>query len=259
MRIPNPKSSVNWMLEKAGYRLAKLETKNTPLHFDMDREFEEIFQVTKRYTMNSMPNMYALYKAIDYVAKCGVPGDFVECGVWKGGSAMIAAFTLIAMGDTSRHLWLYDTYAGMSEPTDEDRQGASESPARASWDNWQRGEINLWNLAPLEEAKKNVCSTPYPQDKINFIKGKVEDTIPDSIPDEIAVLHLDTDFYESTLHELTHLFPRLSPNGVLIIDDYGMWTGSRHATDQYIAENDIQLLLNRVDASSRIAVKTGRA
>ena len=105
MRIPNPKSSINWALEKAGYRIVKLETKNTPLYFDMDREFQEIYEATRQYTMNSMPNMYALYKAVAYAAKYGVSGDFVECGVWKGGSAMIAAFTLIAMSDTSRRLW----------------------------------------------------------------------------------------------------------------------------------------------------------
>ena len=90
---------------------------------------------------------------------------------------------------------------------------------------------------------------------IRFVKGKVEDTIPKNTPEKIALLRLDTDWYESTYHELTHLFPLLSKHGVLIIDDYGHWQGARKAVDQYFGENNIQILLNRMDYSGRMAIK----
>jgi hypothetical protein len=75
------------------------------------------------------------------------------------------------------------------------------------------------------------------------------------LPEQIAVLRLDTDFYESTRHELRHLYPRLVHGGVLIIDDYGHWAGARKAVDEYIAEEGIRLLLNRIDYTGRIAIK----
>lgn len=206
--------------------------------------------------MTTMANMYALHKAIKYINEAKIPGDIVECGVWKGGSTMIAALTLLSLGDTDRRLWLYDTYAGMTQPAEID-VGPTEFPAQQRWENAEAGDVNTWNNAALDEVKRNLFSTGYPQERMSFMEGKVEETIPGSVPSEIALLRLDTDFYESTYHELEHLFPKLSPNGVLIIDDYGWWKGSREATDKYFAEHQVQILLHRIDPSSRVAVKTG--
>jgi hypothetical protein len=86
------------------------------------------------------------------------------------------------------------------------------------------------------------------------VKGKVEETIPGVVPAQIALLRLDTDWYESTYHELTHLYPLLSKNGVLIIDDYGYWEGCRKATDQFLKENHLDLLLQRLDSTGRLAL-----
>jgi len=255
MKFPSPKSSLNLLLGKAGYRVVKLDSPTSPLHFDMDLEFQPIFEKTREYTMTTMANMYALYKAIKYICEAEIPGDIAECGVWKGGSTMIAALTLLSLGETNRRLWLYDTYAGMAQPAEIDI-GPNEFSPQQRWENAEAGGLNTWNNAALDEVKQNLYSTDYPQDKMNFVEGKVEDTIPGDAPEEIALLRLDTDFYESTYHELEHLFPRLSPNGVLIIDDYGWWKGSREATDKYFAENQTKILLHRVDPSSRVAVKT---
>ena len=255
MRLPSPKSSVNLILGKAGYRIMKLDTPKTPIHFDMDLEFQPIHEKTRAYTMTTMANMYALHKAVQYVAKYEIPGDIVECGVWKGGSMMIVALTLLSLGDLNRQLWLYDTYTGMTEPEDRDVD-PDDFPAHNRWKKAERDDVNLWNMVAFDKVKKSMYSTGYPQDKMIFVKGKVEDTIPGNIPNAIALLRLDTDFYESTYHQLNHLFPKLSPNGVLIIDDYGYWKGSREATDQYFAKNHVQILLHRVDPSSRVAVKT---
>jgi O-methyltransferase len=109
--------------------------------------------------------------------------------------------------------------------------------------------------APLEQVKEVLLATGYPKNKIHFVPGKVEDTVPGSAPDAISLLRLDTDWYESTKHELVHLFPRLARAGVIIIDDYGHWRGSRQACDEYFAENRVPLLLNRIDYTGRIALK----
>ena len=90
---------------------------------------------------------------------------------------------------------------------------------------------------------------------VRLVKGKVEDTVPKNAPEKIALLRLDTDWYESTRRGLVHLFPRLVPGGVLIIDDYGHWQGARKAVDEYIAGNQVKILLNRVDYTGRIGVK----
>jgi len=107
----------------------------------------------------------------------------------------------------------------------------------------------------MEEARANVLSTGYPAAKMAFVKGKVEDTIPASAPRQIALLRLDTDWFESTYHELVHLYPRLSPGGILIVDDYGYWQGARKAVDRYVEEQQLKLLLTRVDDSARMSVK----
>ena len=252
------RSTVNWLLSIPGYRIVKIETPTTPLHSDMDQEFQEIYESSRPYTMTSMANMYALYKGIQYVTKNQIHGDFVECGVWKGGSSMVAALTLLAMGDSTRRLWLYDTYAGMTEPGEQDIRIIDDMPAYSNWKDLQRKDSNLWNISPLEEVRANIYSTGYPKENIMFVQGKVEDTIPQSIPSGIALLRLDTDWYDSTYHELQHLFPILSDAGLVILDDYGWWQGAHQATDKYFSENEVKIYLSRVDTTSRVAVKVGR-
>src|SRR5262249_52452971 len=108
---------------------------------------------------------------------------------------------------------------------------------------------------PLEAVRRVMLGTGYDERKLVFVKGKVEDTVPGQAPAQIALLRLDTDWYESTRHELAHLFPRPAPGGVLIIDDYGHWQGARKAADEYFEAQRIAILLNRIDFSARIAVK----
>jgi hypothetical protein len=111
-------------------------------------------------------------------------------------------------------------------------------------------------VATLDDVQEGFAALDYPQDRLHFVPGKVEDTVPQHAPDGISILRLDTDWYESTKHELTHLYKRLAPGGVLIIDDYGTWHGSKEATDEFLDETGEALLLTRV-AQSRIAVKPG--
>lgn len=204
-------------------------------------------------TMTSVQRLMALRTAVRYISQHRIVGDLVECGVWKGGSMMMAALTLLECGDEERHLYLYDTFEGMSAPTDKDQdyQGNSADKLLAT----ESKNSLIWAASPLNVVKAGMESTKYPSERIHYVQGKVEETIPATIPERIAILRLDTDWYESTYHEMVHLFPRLVRGGVLIIDDYGHWEGARKAIDQYLSEKQITILLNRIDYTGRIAVK----
>jgi len=221
---------------------------------DMETDFNELLAKSRPYSMVSVERMYALYKAVEYAVKNHIPGDFVECGVWRGGSSMMMALALQKFGSTDRTLYLYDTYEGMSQPTEFD-VGRENNSARKEWEARQANPQEGWFAASVDTVKANLYSTGYPKDKLVFVKGKVEETIPGTVPEKIAILRLDTDWYESTLHELNHLFPRVSRQGVLILDDYGYWQGARKAVDQYIREHNISILLNRIDTDGRIGMK----
>ena len=222
---------------------------------DFDPEAIDIIQTVQPYTMTSIERIFALIQAVRYIVQANIPGDIVECGVWRGGSMMAVAHTLRRLGKEQANLYLFDTYEGMTKPdaTDVDYAG---QPALVEFEVTKRGDdSSSWCYAPLEEVRQNMASTGYDMSRVKFIKGKVEETLPGSAPDRISLLRLDTDWYESTRHELTHLFPRLSTGGVLIVDDYGYWQGHRKAIDEYLAEHGFNLLLNRIDFTGRIAIK----
>ena len=100
--------------------------------------------------------------------------------------------------------------------------------------------------------RRTVAATGYPMDRERFVPGPVEETLPAAAPETIALLRLDTDWYESTRHELVHLFPRLRPGGVLIVDDYGHWSGAKHSVDEYFSGTGQHILLNRIDYTGRM-------
>ena len=219
----------------------------------IDDEFGTIYQKCRNFTMTSKERMYALYKAVEYVVNAKILGDFVECGVWKGGSAMVIAYTLIQMEEKDRRIFLYDTYLGMEEPTEADRSISDDTPAIEQWKKRRNRSQSNWCFASLSDVRNNMLSTGYPEDHLFFVKGRVQDTVPESSPSQIALLRLDTDWYESTKHELIHLYPPLTKYGILIIDDYGYWSGSKKAVDEYFSNTPI--LLNRIDNTGRIGTK----
>jgi O-methyltransferase len=210
-----------------------------------------IIRAVQPWTMTSAERIYALIHAVRYVSANNIAGAIVECGVWKGGSMAAIARTLLQLQDVSRDLYLFDTFEGMSEPTAQDLDYSGKQAAELLLTD--RG--TMCGDAPLESVKKVLNDTGYPMEKIHFVAGKVEDTIPASAPESISLLRLDTDWYESTKHELVHLFPRLALRGPIIIDDYGHWKGARQACDEYFADNRIPILLNRIDYTGRIALK----
>ena len=241
------------LLERRGYELRK---RDGPPYPDIEPEFWALHERCAEYTMTPVEAMYATYRATQHVVASGVPGDIVECGVWRGGHAMLAGLVLRELGDPHRRVFLYDTFEGMVEPGDRDVSFRGER-AGAIWQQRRRGSTSDWCYSSLEEVQANVRSTGLDPGRFEFVKGRVEETIPATVPDRIALLRLDTDWYESTYHELRHLYPRLSVGGVLILDDYGHWAGAREATDRYFEESGTPILLSRTDYTGRMGVRTG--
>lgn len=241
-------------IQHLGYDLVK-RNKPERLPTDFDPIHREIYEKVKKNTMTSPERIYSLLEAVRYIETNEVPGAIVECGVWKGGSMMAVAEMLSRLDRPSRELYLYDTFEGMSEPEEVDKDHSGQLASELLEKDADKEKNMVWAYSTLETVQQGMQTTRYPQEKIHYIKGKVEETIPSTIPSRIALLRLDTDWYESTRHELVHLFPLLSKTGVLILDDYGHWAGARKAVDEYFAEHKQPLLLNRIDETGRIAVK----
>lgn len=230
----------------------------TGLTFDLEAEFLEIYESCRDDTMTSIERMYALYQATRHVVDAAIAGDVVECGVWRGGSVALVARTLERLGVTDRRIWLYDTFEGMTPPGDEDVQDMSGRPARDILREQPRDAGDpFWGIAPRSLVEDRLRATGYPMACFEIVAGDVHVTLPETAPERIALLRLDTDWYSSTRHELRHLYPRLTPGGVLIVDDYGYWRGARRATDEYLATLAERPLLHRIDYTGRVGIKPG--
>ena len=235
-------------LEAEGYGVIP----NDQYRIDMEEEFRTIWEKVSPFTMTSMERGYGLFKAVEYLVSREISGDFVECGVWKGGSCMLMLKALQQAGRVDRNIWLYDTFEGMPEPGDEDVVAWNGTPVRAKW---EADSFSSWAVSRAE-VLENLKPLNYPEHRIRAVEGDVAVTLNREIPDEIALLRLDTDWYASTLAELEELYPRLVHGGVLIIDDYGHFAGARKAVDEYFSRSDVKdPLFSRLDYTGRMAVK----
>ncbi|MEO7522874.1 MAG: TylF/MycF/NovP-related O-methyltransferase [Ferruginibacter sp.] len=244
-------------IEKFGYTIARKKADPVTTCPDIkEAGFWETYNFCKPYSMAGAERMYALYNSVNYVLSANITGDFVECGVWRGGSAMMIAKILVDRNITDRNIYLYDTFEGMTAPTAADINIVGQDATAMLEQNELNKDSTIWCYADLEDVQRNMKSTGFSPQNMIYVKGKVEDTIPGTMPAKnIALLRLDTDWYESTKHELIHLFPKLQSKAVLIIDDYGHWEGCKKAVDEYLDENKIQILLDRVDYTCRVGVK----
>lgn len=211
---------------------------------DLEPGFWPVWNQCRLHTVTSIEKMYALYDATRYIVAQDVPGELVECGVWRGGSALVMVMALLEMGVTDREIRLFDTFEGNVAPGPEDHRYSPQAVGA-----YPRLAARADEVAALLEA------TGYPGGRITLVKGRVQDTVPRHSPAQTALLRLDTDWYDSTYLELTHLFPTLSPRGVLILDDYGAIASNRAAVDRYFAENHVVMLLSRIDYAGRLGIK----
>jgi hypothetical protein len=214
---------------------------------------KEVF--ARSLTMTSFESLCTLAISCKHLSNSGIKGDFVEAGVWRGGSSIIAKHFLA--GD--RKFYLFDTYSGMTMPTEYDyRVGAQNNQqALARWESEKKTDHNGWVFASLEEVTKNFDNFKLLDSTVVFCKGDVRETLlKEPLPDQIALLRLDTDFYDSTLVELQVLWPRLVSNGILILDDYGHWDGARKAVDDYFSSVEPRSsLMTPIAGGGRLIVK----
>jgi hypothetical protein len=208
------------------------------------------------FTMTTVQRLVNTLKSCRYVVENKIAGDFVECGVWRGGNCILAK-RLFEQLDANRSIWMYDTFVGMTAPNEHDVQARSKINAGIKFEKNQKDGYNDWAYASLEDVKNNFLKSNLKLEGINFIKGDVSKTltIKENIPSEIAILRLDTDWYQSTKSELEILYPILNTGGVLIVDDYGTWKGARKAIDEYFSVCDYKPLFNVIDHSCRSAIK----
>lgn len=226
---------------------------------DISPEDSETIRAVIPYTLTSAKRIQVLCEATRHISRAGIPGDVVECGVWRGGSMMAVARTLLGESDRARSLYLFDTFEGMTDPTEYDVSVDGETAAvllRGTQKSEDRE--SPWCVAGKDGVRDAMERTNYPVDRIHLIQGRVEETVPGMAPDRIALLRLDTDWYESTRHEMEHLYPRLEQGGVLIVDDYGHWKGARKAVDEYLERTGHRIMLHRIDYTGRIGVRAFR-
>lgn len=225
-----------------------------------DEQEAALVERCQPYTLASPERIVATADAVAHVVRRDIPGALVECGVWRGGSVLAMVLTLQRLGVDDRDLYLCDTFSGMTAPTAEDTS-AFDPPAAGTFERAQANGQRAWDglfgeeVFGLEQVQALLRATGYPQERIHFVVGPVEDTLPAQAPDQIAVLRLDTDWYASTKHEMDHLYPRLSRGGVLIVDDYGHWEGARQAVDEHFDATGEPLLLARTDYTGRLGIK----
>lgn len=229
---------------------ARAQVRSGPVDFAPE-DIKDIAAV-RPFTMVSEERLYTLGQAVRYVVQNDIPGAFVECGVWRGGCCMLMARNLLRLGVKDRDLYLFDLFdlpwpgVTQHDSVKGDLAGFQSAMGITSED----------MVVSADTVRRNIESTGYPAERIHLVRGMVEETLPGHAPEEIAILRLDTDLYESTKHELEALYPLLSRGGAVIIDDYGTWAGSQKAVDDYFAAQAIHPLLMRVDHSGRMGIKT---
>jgi len=223
-----------------------------------DQECEIIKSVlTNKLTMVSPERLWTTVMACKYVLDRKIEGDFVECGVWRGGNA-IAATEIFRLYGSTKKVWLFDTFKGMTAPTDFDVSASDGKPGQVEYQAGQKDTHNEWCYASLEDVRRNFELRGLTTNEV-FVAGDVCQTLdqpPPQIPSSIGVLRLDTDWYESTRKELEVLYPKLSIGGCLILDDHGHWSGAKKTTDEYFEKHENRPFLQYTDQTGRVAVKT---
>lgn len=203
--------------------------------------FSEIYRRVRPYTLCGHVRLRALYHAIHETAARGIAGDLVECGTARGGSAALMGLALKGVG-ADRTLWVFDTFEGLPPPSDADPDreiaerytGAYRSP---------RADVSaLFERLGISANAR-------------LIQGRFQETLPACRIGRIAVLHLDCDWYESVRCCLDSLYDRVSPGGVIQIDDYGHWQGARKAVDEFLAARSLALKLRWLDYTGRQLIK----
>lgn len=254
-------------LNKLGYELVRKKKNNlTRINQVSEDECEEMIKIAHSNTMVAHAGLVSLYHQILFCETQDIPGDFIECGVWKGGAVAIMALVNLKHSPVRRHIHLFDSFEEICEP---DEQIDGERAIR---------EVRMWaknggtggKLIPvsgiydhrggpgtIEENKLLLEHTiGYDPQYIHYHKGWFQHTLPQKHKniDKVAILRIDADWYASTRVCLDYLFDKVVPGGFVIIDDYGAYNGCRKAVDEFIEERGKPLFLNYVNSDIRYII-----
>lgn len=215
----------------------------------------ELLKTISIYSMTPKIRMYNLLQSLREIKYKNIPGDFVECGVWKGGNLILMKKFLEKELIDTKKIYAFDTFEGMSQPDENDYELSNNVSAEDLLKKDTKKKSNVWGICSLEDVKKNLLKNLKDIDNIYFIKGKVEKTLnfEKNIPEKISLLRLDTDWYSSTKKELEILYEKVSSGGIIIIDDYGHWGGSKKAVDEFFKNKYVWM--HYVDYACRLIIK----
>lgn len=252
------KAIVKSSLESLGLEVRrKMDTSVTfPVEFSQE-ERALVQRITEKgLTMASYQRLFATALACKHVVAQGIEGAFVECGVWRGGNSILAA-SILRSSEGARSVYLFDTFSGMTRPSEDDVQLQTKQPAMTTFAVTETNEASTWCLASIKDVRANLKAFGIDPETLRLVMGDVCETleVAENLPEKISVLRLDTDWYESTKKELEVLYPRLVSGGILIVDDYGHWSGSKKAVDEYFARMGHLPFFQFTDRTGRCAVK----
>ena len=189
------------------------------------------------HTMVGRKRLDNLQQCVETALAEGVPGDLIETGVWRGGCTVLMRAILKAHGDTTRTVWVADSFEGLPKP-DAERFPADRGDTHH--------EVDFLRVSE-DDVRETFRRYGLLDAQVRFLKGWVRDTLPHAPIERLAVLRLDGDMYESTIDALDALYPRLSPRGFVIVDDYGAIPACRQATDDYRRGHAIDAPMAQVD------------
>jgi O-methyltransferase len=214
-----------------GYYLQNVRLSRPGSFLNSLRMMRLVYRV-RGYTAVFVPRLVALYKLSEEINQRSLPGDIVECGVYNGGSAAIMA-SHCERSPVDRNVWLFDSFEGLPKPTDKD---GDKAPA---YEGWCHGD--------LSKVKKVLRKLRIPESRIHIIKGWFQDTFPSVQIRDIAILHIDADWYESVKLCLEKFYDSVQAGGYIVLDDYGDWEGCRIATDEFLKKRALDVKLIQVD------------
>lgn len=191
------------------------------------------------HTMIGRRRLDNLQDCIEQVLADDVPGDLIETGVWRGGATIFMRAVLRAYGITDRTVWVADSFAGLPPADVENYPADAGIPFDAMTD-----VLGV----PLEDVQENFRRYDLLDEQVRFLPGLFKDTLPTAPVEELAVLRLDGDMYESTMNALDSLYPRLNPGGFAIIDDYRLVPACRQAVTDYRERHGISEPIKAIDA-----------
>jgi O-methyltransferase len=187
------------------------------------------------YTMAGQQRLNNVQQCVETVLQDSVAGDFIETGAWRGGMTIFMRALLKVHGDTQRRVWVADSFEGLPAPKD-------------AADGWDYSNVDYLKVS-LEKVQDNFRRFGLLDDQVQFLKGWFSDTLPTAPIQSLAILRLDGDMYSSTMDALVNLYPRLSPGGFVIVDDYFSWPACRRAVDEFRAEHKLDEAMQTIDWS----------